>query len=94
VQVLLCGVLLCSGSTITAALRVMGLGGEADFANFHRVLNRAQWSAFKASEVLLGLLVKTFAPANGEPLIFALDDTIVAAVCRKPAACAGSACIW
>jgi hypothetical protein len=76
VQELLCGALLSSGSTITAALRALGLEADEHFANFHRVFNRARWSAFKAAGILLGLLVQTFAPANGEPFIFAMDDTL------------------
>lgn len=75
VQVLLCGAMLSSSSTITAALRVLGLGMEPHFGSFHRVLNRAKWSAFKAGPILLNLLLKAFAPADG-PLVFGLDDTV------------------
>jgi hypothetical protein len=58
VQALVCGALLCSAGTITAILRVLDLGNEPHFGSFHRVLNRAKWSAFKAAPILLGLLVK------------------------------------
>ena len=40
-KVLLIGAILAPGKrTVTAALRVMGLCNEAQFQNFHRVLNR------------------------------------------------------
>jgi hypothetical protein len=74
-QVLLVGALLATGKrTVTACLRVMGLSHETHFVNYHRVLNRARWSALAASHILLRLVVTTFAP-QGE-LIFGLDDTI------------------
>jgi hypothetical protein len=75
VQVLLCGALLSPASTLTAALRALGLGGDEHFANFHRVLNRAQWSAFQAASKLLLLLVEAFVAA-GAPLILTIDDTV------------------
>jgi len=52
----------------------MGKSQDKHFQNSHRVLNRAHWSALKASRLLLRLVVATFAP-SGE-LIFGLDDTI------------------
>src|SRR5262245_1922631 len=52
----------------------MGLSQERCFTNYHRVLNRARWSALEASRILLRLLVVTFAP-RGE-LVLGLDDTI------------------
>jgi hypothetical protein len=74
-QVLLIGAILAIGKrTVTACLRVMGKSDEAHFQNYHRVLNRAQWSALALSRVLLRLLVKTF--ASDGPLLFGLDDTI------------------
>ena len=42
--------------TVTAALRVMGLAAERHFTNYHRVLNRATWSARQGSRILFGLL--------------------------------------
>lgn len=73
--VLLVGAMLATGKrTVTACLRVMGLSQEQCFVNYHRVLNRARWSALAASHLLLRLLVTTFAP-EGE-VIFGLDDTI------------------
>lgn len=74
-QVLLVGAVLAPGKrTVTAALRVMGLAQRNDFARYHQVLNRASWSAFKASRVLLGLLLGTF--DNGGPLVFGIDETL------------------
>lgn len=74
-KVLLVGAILAPGKrTVTSCLRVMGLSDEKRFEKYHRVLNRARWSAFEASRILLGLLVSAFA-ASGE-IIIGLDDTI------------------
>lgn len=74
-QTLLIGAILTIGKrTITACLRVMGKSDDKNFQNYHRVLNRAHWSALEASRLLLRLLLSTFAP-TGE-LVFGLDDTI------------------
>ena len=48
--------------TVTAALRVMGLAMERHFTNYHRVLNRATWSARQGSRILLGLLITLLVP--------------------------------
>jgi hypothetical protein len=48
-QVLLMGAILSPGKrTVTAALRVMGLSQDAQFQNYHRVLNRALWGCDRA----------------------------------------------
>lgn len=74
--VLLVGAILAPGQrTVAAALRVMGLSGEARFPNYHRVLNRATWSSRELSRILLGLLLQVFVPA-GAPVLVGLDDTI------------------
>ena len=74
-QALLGGVLLAPfDGTITAALRALGLGADPHYSNSHRLLNRARWSARQGAGVLLGLLVRAFAPSG--PLILGLDDTI------------------
>ncbi len=74
-QVLLMGAILAPGKrTVTSALRVMGRSDDADFQNYHRVLNRALWSSLAASRILLSLLVAAFAPAG--VLVMGLDDTI------------------
>jgi hypothetical protein len=74
-HVLLIGALLATGKrTVTACWRVMGLSHETQFVNYHRVLNRARWSALAARHLLLRLVVTTFAPQG--TLGFGLDDTI------------------
>ena len=75
VQVLLCGTLLAPANhTLTAALRALGLARVPGFQNYHRLLNRARWSARRAAQVLLTLLVEAFVPAG--PVILGLDETI------------------
>lgn len=75
-QVLLIGAILTPGKrVVTEALRVMGLSGNADFAQYHHVLNRAVWSPIELAQALLKLLVKTFAPGAGV-LVFGIDPTI------------------
>src|SRR5262245_4897047 len=74
-QTLLVGAILAIGKrTVTACLRVMGKSQDERFQNYHRVLNRARWSALEAGRALLRLLVMALAPA-GE-LVLGLDDTI------------------
>jgi alkylated DNA nucleotide flippase Atl1 len=73
--VLVAGAILTPGRrTVTNALRIMGRSQETTFQNYHRVLNRARWSAAQASRILLALLVRRFAPEG--PLVFGIDDTI------------------
>jgi hypothetical protein len=75
VQVLVVGAILTPAQrTVTAVLRIMGLSHEPHFQTYHRVLNRAVWSSWEVSRVLLLLLVKTFAVRG--PLIVGIDDTI------------------
>ena len=74
-KVLLLGALLARGKrTVTAGLRVVGLSQEKAFQNYHRVLNRARWSAWQASRILLGLLLLLL-PA-GSAVVIGADDTI------------------
>jgi hypothetical protein len=74
-QILLIGAILTPGQrTVTAALRIMGLSGEKHFQNYHRVLNRAQWSNLALSSLLLAWLIKTLVPSG--PVFLGLDDTI------------------
>jgi len=74
-QVLVVGALLAPGKrTVTAVLRVMGLSQERQFQNYHRVLNRAQWSSLAIARVLLGMVVHTFVPAG--PVVIGIDDTL------------------
>jgi len=73
--VLVLGALLTPGRrTVTAMLTVVGLARTRSFTNYHRVLNRNQWSSREVARRLLGLLVASFAPAG--PVIIALDDTL------------------
>lgn len=74
-QVLLIGAILTPGRrTVAAVLRVMGLREERRFKNYHRVLSRARWSGLATSRILLGLLIKVFAPTGR--LVIGMDDTI------------------
>jgi hypothetical protein len=73
-KVLLVDAILAPGTRpLTAALRVLGLSGDRQFQNSHRVLNRATWSSRALSRILLRLLVQAFAPAD-TPLVVGLDD--------------------
>jgi len=75
-KVLLVGAILAPGTrTVTGALRVMGLSHEAQFQNYHRVLNRDNWSSYVLSRILLRLLVRAFLPADA-PIVIGLDDHI------------------
>jgi hypothetical protein len=75
VPVLIEGTLLAvHRRTVSAALRAVGQDGSPGFARYHRVLNRARWSARAAARVLLGLLVTTFVPSG--PVVIGVDDTL------------------
>jgi hypothetical protein len=85
VHVLLIGALLTPGCrTVTNILRVVGLQHHRQFQNYHRVLNRAQWSSRKVAHLLLGLLVQYFAPEGR--LIMGIDETLERRQGRKIAA--------
>src|SRR5438309_3893101 len=74
-QLLLVGAVLAPGKrTVSSVLRIVGLGSEKHFQNYHRVLNRARWSGRAASQSLLGLLLGAFSPYG--PILVGLDDTI------------------
>lgn len=73
---LLVGAILTPGQrTVTAALRAMGLSDEAQYQNYHRVLNRAVWSSWQVSCILLRLLLATFVPADAT-VVLGMDDHI------------------
>jgi hypothetical protein len=75
VKLLLVGAILAPGQrTVTAVLRVLGKSADAHFQNYHRVLNRAQWSALDASRRLLALLLDVFVPQG--PVVMGIDETI------------------
>jgi hypothetical protein len=72
---LLLGAILVNGRrTVASALRIMGLAQEPHYTNYHRVLNRAAWSALAAARVLLSLIVAIL--PGDTPIILAADDTI------------------
>jgi hypothetical protein len=74
-KVLLLGAILAPASrTVTAALRVIGKSDDPHFQNYHRVLNRAEWSCLAGGRILLSLLVKAF--ALDEEIVIGFDDTI------------------
>ena len=75
VPALVVGALLAPGRRmVSTVLRTVGLGQTPRCQTYHRVLSRAVWSSRKASRILLGLLVATFAPAG--PLVLGIDETI------------------
>ena len=75
-QVLLVGTILTPGRrTVAAALRVMGLSGDRNYARYHHVLNRAAWSPLQVSHVLLKLLLQHLDRGDG-PLVFDIDETM------------------
>jgi DDE superfamily endonuclease len=74
-QALVCGTLLAPANhTITAALRALGLAQAPGFESYHRLLNRARWSARQAAGLLLGLLVEAFVPEG--PVVLGLDELL------------------
>ena len=75
-QVLLLGAIVTPGArTVTAALRAMGLAAECHFTNYHRVLNRATWSARQGSRILLGVLITLLVPP-GATIVLGADDPV------------------
>ncbi len=73
--ILLIGAILCRKErTVAVILRVMGLGNDPHFTNYHQVLSKARWSGLQAAKILLGLLV-ALVPMNC-PIIIGVDDTI------------------
>lgn len=75
-ELLLVGAVLSPGKrTVAAALRVLGLAQETDFAKYHHVLNRARWSPLELSKLLLFLLLRHLDPGQG-PLVFGIDETL------------------
>jgi hypothetical protein len=74
-QLLALGAILATGPrTVCAVLRIMGLGQEPHFTNYHRVLNRDAWSCLAAGQVLLGLIL-VLIPRHW-PIALAADDTV------------------
>jgi hypothetical protein len=76
VTVLIFGTILAPGRrTVTAALRLMGLGDDPHYSKYHRVLNRDRWSPWLVSKILLRLIVSIFLPAEA-PLLLVIDETL------------------
>ena len=75
-QLLLVGAILTPGQrTVAAALRVMGLSDDRNYARYHEVLNRAVWSPREVAHVLLLLLLQYLDRGDG-PLVFGIDETL------------------
>jgi hypothetical protein len=75
-MVLIFGTILALGRrTITAALRMMGLGEDPNYSKYHGVLNRDRWSPWVVSRILLGLVILFFVPP-GVPLLLVIDETL------------------
>jgi len=73
--VLIAGMVLSPGKrTVSAALRVMGLGSAKDFGRYHYVLNHARWSPRAVARKLLAMILDNFLPSG--PVVIGLDDTI------------------
>ena len=75
-KVILTGCLLVVGRrTVCSALRAVGLSQCKQFHKYHRVLSLAKWSCYKATRLLLMMLVDYFFDQSS-PLIFGIDETI------------------
>jgi hypothetical protein len=82
----LVGAMLSAGArTVTAALRVIGWTTERRITNYHRVLNRATWSARHASQMLRGVLITGLVPP-GVTVVLGADATMERHAGRKLAA--------
>ena len=85
-QLLAMGAILSPGKrTVSSALNILGIGQHGDFASYHHVLNRAQWSPLQLSRALL-LLVAGRLGSSTEPLVFGIDETVERRWGRKIAA--------
>ena len=75
-MILVFGTILAPGRrTVTAALRMMGLGDDPNYSKYHRVLNRDRWSPWVISRILLSLIILFFVPP-GVPLLLVIDETL------------------
>ena len=75
-MVLLVGTILAPGRrTVSAALRAVGLAEESHFTNYHRVLNRAHWSPWLLSRLLMQLIIQQCLGSE-EPVWLLIDDTL------------------
>src|ERR1039457_4678103 len=72
---LVTGMTLAPGKrTVSAALRVIGLGEARNFARYQHVLSRARWNSAAIGRKLLLLILDRFAPDG--PIVIGIDDTI------------------
>jgi hypothetical protein len=75
VKLLVVGAILAPGKrTVTSVLRVMGRSQDPSFQNYHRVMNRVQWSTLHGGHILLWLLLRAFVPTG--PVVIGVDETI------------------
>jgi DDE superfamily endonuclease len=75
VLVLVTGAVLTPGKrTVSAVLRIMGLGQAGGFALYHHVLSQARWDSRAIACKLLAMILDRFLPAG--PVIIGIDDTI------------------
>ena len=75
VLVLVAGVVLAPGKrTVSAALRVMGLGTRPGFARYHHVLSRARWDSRAVARKLLAIILDALMREG--PVVIGIDDTI------------------
>jgi len=76
VLVLIFGTILAPGRrTVTAALRMMGLGADLHYSKYHRVLNRDRWFPWLVSKILLSLILRIFLSSGGS-LLLIIDETL------------------
>ena len=75
VQILVVGAILTPGKrTVTSCLRAVGLQNDKQFQNYHRVLNRANWSSLEVSQRLLGQLMTWI--VKDQVLVLGADETL------------------
>jgi hypothetical protein len=69
------GAILCRGKrTVCAALRVMNLSHETNFAKYHHVLNRVDWSLLSAAKILLNSIVRII--GEDKSITLFIDETL------------------
>ena len=74
VQEMMIGAILAPGKrTVSSILQVLGKSQEANYARYHPVLSRAQWSSKDLSERLVRLVVGTL---GGSPVVLGIDEHI------------------
>jgi hypothetical protein len=75
-MVLIFSTILAPGRrTVTAALRMTGLGADPHYSKYHRLLNRDRWSPWMVSRILLSLILLFFAPP-GVPILLVIDEIL------------------